>query len=434
MRHEMSSQVSISSAITAPHTKCRRSAASNRNFFSQASEKLDSAARTFTIDEYLCIIMDKYASTAKMRRAKRLERLEEEDLMVGKLKTTLLGATGYSGLELARLLDRHPRTDAPLLLRRSAEKGNDESTGRASGLPHIFGDGSGNGHSSVQPFSWATIEKHGAQLLFLATPHAVSRELVPEAIARGLRIVDLSGAWRLKQEQNRAVYGFKDASAQTAAELTDRAVYGLPELNANRIASAALVANPGCYATSIIIALAPLLSGGIVDRDRGIISDSKSGVSGAGKEPTARTHFVSVADNFSAYSVFGHRHTGEILEQLALNSAQLIFTPHLLPIPRGILSTIYVYLKREMTADEIQSCFHDFYKDKRWVRIFPAPSLPEIQFSVHSNYCDLGFCLASDGRRLVVVSCLDNLLKGAAGQAVQNMNLMYGWDEAEGLQ
>jgi N-acetyl-gamma-glutamyl-phosphate reductase len=347
--------------------------------------------------------------------------------MAAKLKTAVLGATGYSGLELARLLGRHPRTDAPLLLRRSAE--TDDPAAR---LPHV----SGNGHLSVQPFSWPALEQRGAELLFLATPHAVSRELVPEAIARGLRIVDLSGAWRLKQEQNHAVYGFKDSNVQTAAELTERAVYGLPELksNADKIRAAALVANPGCYATSVILALAPLLSAGMVDCNRGIISDSKSGVSGAGKEPTARTHFVSVADNFSAYSVFGHRHTGEILEQLELHTSQLIFTPHLLPIPRGILSTIYVYLKRETTADEIQSCFHGFYEGKRWVRVFPASSLPEIQLSVHTNYCDLGFCLARDGRRLVVVSCLDNLLKGAAGQAVQNMNLMYGWDEAEGLQ
>ncbi len=369
--------------------------------------------------------------------------------MTAKLKTAVLGATGYSGLELARLLSRHPRTDAPLLLRRSAE--TDET---AAVLPQVSSNG--NGHSPVAgtncaPFSWSALEQHGVELLFLATPHAVSRELVAEAMTsgrmtsgamtsgtmtRGLRIVDLSGAWRLKQEEHRAIYGFKDDNATTAAELTERAVYGLPELkpNADRIPSAALVANPGCYATSVILALAPLLSAGLVDRDRGIISDSKSGVSGAGKEPTARTHFVSVADNFSAYSVFGHRHTGEILEQLALNSHQLIFTPHLLPIPRGILSTIYVYLKREMKAGEIESCFQNFYQGKRWVRIFPASSLPEIQFSVHTNYCDLGFCLARDGRRLVVVSCLDNLLKGAAGQAVQNMNLMYGWDEAEGLQ
>jgi N-acetyl-gamma-glutamyl-phosphate reductase len=343
--------------------------------------------------------------------------------MAAKLKTAVLGATGYSGIELARLLSRHPRIDAPLLLRRSSE--TDESH-----------SGNGNVRAPLRPFSWSTLEQRGVELLFLATPHAVSRELVPEAIARGLRIVDLSGAWRLKQDQNRAVYGFKDANVETAAALTEQAVYGLPELkpNTDQIRAAALVANPGCYATSVILALAPLLSADIVDRDRGIISDSKSGVSGAGKEPTARTHFVSVADNFSAYSVFGHRHTGEILEQLALNCSQLIFTPHLLPIPRGILSTIYVNLKRQMTADEIQTCFDEFYKGRHWARVYPASSLPEIQFSVHTNYCDLGFSLADDGRRLIVVSCLDNLLKGAAGQAVQNMNLMYGWDEAEGLQ
>jgi len=348
--------------------------------------------------------------------------------MVAKLKTAVVGATGYSGFELARLLLRHPRVDKPLLLKRSTE-GN----GTAN-LAEMFPAISGNGGFPLESFSWSLLQQRGVDLLFLATPHEVSRALAPEAIARGLRVIDLSGAWRLKQAQHRAVYGFQDEGSLSAAELTDQAVYGLPELNGDRIPNAALVANPGCYATSVILALAPLLKAGIVDRDRGIISDSKSGVSGAGKEPSSRTHFVSVADNLSAYSVFGHRHVGEILEQLQLQVSQLIFTPHLLPIPRGILSTVYVHLNRELKAAEVESCFRCFYAGKSWVRVFATPQLPQIQFSLHTNYCDLGFCLAEDGRRLVLLSSIDNLLKGAAGQAVQNMNLMYGWKEEEGLQ
>jgi N-acetyl-gamma-glutamyl-phosphate reductase len=211
-------------------------------------------------------------------------------------------------------------------------------------------------------------------------------------------------------------------------------VYGLPELNGDGVATAQLVANPGCYATSVILALAPLLRGGLIDRGHGIISDSKSGVSGAGKAPTSRTHFVSVADNFSAYAVFNHRHLGEMVEQLGLDDAELTFTPHLLPIPRGILSTIYVRLKRAMKAAEVEECLRDFYSGKHWVRVFATPQLPQLQFSLHTNYCDLGLRLAEDGQRLVLISCVDNLLKGAAGQAVQNMNLMYGWEEREGLQ
>jgi N-acetyl-gamma-glutamyl-phosphate reductase len=141
-----------------------------------------------------------------------------------------------------------------------------------------------------------------------------------------------------------------------------------------------------------------------------------------------------VADNLSAYSVFNHRHMGEMVEQLGLGEQELTFTPHLLPIPRGILSTIYVQLNRVMTPLEVESCFRNFYSGKRWVRVFQTPKLPQVQFSLNTNYCDLGFCLAEDGRRLVLISCIDNLLKGAAGQAVQNMNLMYGFAEDEGLQ
>jgi N-acetyl-gamma-glutamyl-phosphate reductase len=348
--------------------------------------------------------------------------------MAAKLKTAVLGATGYSGLELTRLLLRHPRLEKPVLLRRATDNGG------AADLADIFPVLSGNGGYPLQSLAWHTLKEQGVDLLFFATPHDVSRALVPEAIAQGIRVIDLSGAWRLKDEQHRTVYKFKDSDSVTAAQLTERAVYGLPELNRDRIVGASLVANPGCYATSVILALAPLLKAGVVDRKRGIISDSKSGVSGAGKEPTAKTHFVSVADNLSAYSVFNHRHMGEMVEQLALDACELTFTPHLLPIPRGILSTIYVRLDREMKVGEVESCFRNFYAGKPWVRVFQPPKLPQVQFSLHTNYCDLGFCLAEDGRRLILISCIDNLLKGAAGQAVQNMNLMYGWGEGEGLQ
>jgi N-acetyl-gamma-glutamyl-phosphate reductase len=348
--------------------------------------------------------------------------------MAAKLQSAVLGASGYSGLELTRILERHPRLEKPALLRREGG-----SEGPAD-LAEVFPELSGNGGYPLRAFSWGELKRQGMELLFLATPHEASRSLVPEAIAQGLRVIDLSGAWRLKQEQHRAIYSFQDADAITAAELTAKAVYGLPELNSDGVATAQLVANPGCYATSVILALAPLLRGGLIDREHGIISDSKSGVSGAGKAPTSRTHFVSVADNFSAYAVFNHRHLGEMVEQLELDDAELTFTPHLLPIPRGILSTIYVRLKRAMKAAEVEACLRDFYAGKHWVRVFATPQLPQLQFSLHTNYCDLGFCLAEHGQRLVLISCVDNLLKGAAGQAVQNMNLMYGWEEREGLQ
>jgi N-acetyl-gamma-glutamyl-phosphate reductase len=365
--------------------------------------------------------------------------------MSSKLKVAVLGATGYSGLELTRILLRHPRVEKPVLLRRPESQNPHpaQNTGKGGApsqdengqvnLADIFPALSGNGRYPLEPLSWPSLKQQGVELLLLATPHEVSRALVPEAVEHGIRVVDLSGAWRLKQAQHRAIYGFKDEDVVSAAELTEKAVYGLPELNADKIPGASVVANPGCYATTVILALAPILKAGLADREKGIIADSKSGVSGAGKEPTSRTHFVSVADNLSAYGVFTHRHLGEIAEQLQISTNEITFTPHLLPIPRGILSTIYVNLKRPTQAAEIEAVYRDFYKGKKFVRVFATPKLPEIQFSLNTNYCDLGFCLAPDGQRLVIVSCEDNLIKGAAGQAVQNMNLMFGFPEEEGL-
>ena len=354
--------------------------------------------------------------------------------MPAKLKIAVLGATGYSGMELTRLLLRHPRVETPVLLRRAEYSNGQGAPHKAhQNLADILPALSGNGSYPLEPLSWPSLKQKGVDLLFLATPHEVSRSLVPEAVAQGMRVVDLSGAWRLKQAQHRAIYKFEDDDAATAAELTEQAVYGLPELNGGKIPGATLVANPGCYATTVILGLAPLLQADLADKGKGIIADSKSGVSGAGKEPNSRTHFVSVADNLSAYGVFTHRHLGEIAEQLHITTEEITFTPHLLPIPRGILSTIYVHLKQKMQAAEIEALYRGFYKGKRFVRVFQTPKLPEIQFSLNTNYCDLGFCLAPDGQRLVIVSCEDNLIKGAAGQAVQNMNLMYGWPEEEGL-
>jgi N-acetyl-gamma-glutamyl-phosphate reductase len=349
-------------------------------------------------------------------------------------RTAIAGVSGYAGAELARLLLHHPRLKEakPTFLGRAGEAETGVETYLEDLHPQLATAGIHRANE-VFPFSWERIADSGIEVLFLATPHEQSREWVPQAIEQGIKVIDLSGAWRLKHNANRAVYRLKDANPEHAATLQTEAVYGCPELHRDQIRQARLVANPGCYATSAILALAPLLQAGLVDVQHGIICDAKSGVSGAGKAPTANTHFMHAADNLSAYAVFGHRHTGELLEQLHLEQDQIQFTPHLLPIPRGILSTIYLRFKQATDAAAIGTVLQQFYQDSPMVRLHTSPRLPEIQHVVRSNYCDLGFALAPDGKRLVVVSCLDNLLKGAAGQAVQNMNLMCGWKEEEGL-
>jgi N-acetyl-gamma-glutamyl-phosphate reductase len=351
----------------------------------------------------------------------------------GQSQIAVMGVTGYAGAELARLLLRHPRLTGatPLFLGR-------EGSPRVS-LTAIHPQlaGLSTNQLCVEPFSWDLLAARSVKVLFLATPHEQSRKLVPEALERGLRsglrIIDLSGAWRLEDPANRSVYNFSDEGTPATAETQSESVYGMPELHRDAIAKARLVANPGCYATTIILALKPLLVAGWVDANRGIVCDAKSGVSGAGKEPTPKTHFMHAADNLSAYGLFGHRHTGELLEQLDVAADAITFTPHLLPIPRGILATVYVTFREKHTAEEIEACFRGFYAQSPMVRIHPAGHLPQIQHVVRTNFCDLGFQLAPDGRRAIVISCLDNLLKGAAGQAVQNLNVMCGWPETEGL-
>ena len=350
-------------------------------------------------------------------------------------RIAVAGVGGYAGGELARLLLQHPklRGAAPVFLGRAGDAESGPATFLDDLHPHLATKADVPRSNEVFPFSWNCILDSGINLLFLATPHEQSREWVPEALAHGIKVIDLSGAWRLHDDRNRSVYKLKDADSKLAASLQAEAVYGCPELHRNAIGNARLVANPGCYATSIILALAPLLQRGLVDLDYGIVCDAKSGVSGAGKAATAKTHFMYAADNLSAYSVFGHRHTGELLEQLHIGADQIQFTPHLLPIPRGILSTIYLRLKNATDKSEIGTVLQNFYRNSPLVRLRPSPQLPEIQHVVRTGFCDLGFALAPDGKRLIMVSCLDNLLKGAASQAVQNMNLMCGWNEEEGL-
>jgi N-acetyl-gamma-glutamyl-phosphate reductase len=354
------------------------------------------------------------------------------------IQTAVVGVTGYAGAELARLLLRHPRLQGkpPVFAGRLSEKADGKGA-EQDGLPLIeihpqLADNNGAGDLRLEPFSWELLAGRGVEVLFLATPHEQSREWAPEALKRGLRVIDLSGAWRLAEPANRAVYAFADEGSEQAASTQAQAVYGMPELHRTRIAGARLIANPGCFSTSVILALKPLAAAGLLDLGRGIVADAKSGVSGAGKAPTPRTHFMYAADNLSAYGVFSHRHTGELLEQIGIGASEIVFTPHLLPIPRGILSTIYVHFKEAQTRASLTQVYRDFYASSPMVRFYEK-TLPQIQFVLHTNYADIGFQLDRNGTRAVIVSCLDNLLKGAAGQAVQNLNLVLGWPESEGL-
>jgi N-acetyl-gamma-glutamyl-phosphate reductase len=338
-------------------------------------------------------------------------------------RVAVIGATGYVGFELARILLRHPQIARPTFYLRDAGS-------MVRCLTELFPQLRGWGEAPCRPFSVEAVASSGAGTAFLATPHEASLEVVPALLEAGLRVVDLSGAFRFREPETFARWYKLPAPPRPVLE---QAVYGLPELYAHALPSARLVANPGCYATSVILGLRPLVDAGWAVRERGIICDCKSGASGAGKEPKRELHFVEVDENFRAYNLFSHRHTPEILDHLGVGLGDLVFTTHLLPVARGILSTLYVWLDRPHTADQIEALYRKFYAGRPMVRIWPAGRLPELQHVANTNFCDIGFALDPGGERLVVVSCLDNLGKGAAGQAVQNFNGMLGMEEATAL-
>ncbi len=343
----------------------------------------------------------------------------------GAVRVAVAGATGYAGRELLEILARHPAVRITRLM----------SSGRDGKEPfpieRVHPAFRGKPSPLCAPLDLDELLPGDLDVVFLATPHETSHNIVPSLLDRGLRVIDLSGAFRLREASAYSRwYGFE----HEAAAALEEAVYGLPELNSARISKARLVSNPGCYATSAILALAPPLEAGWLDSAAGIICDAKSGVSGAGRSPSEKLHFPEVNENCRAYSLFNHRHVPEILQTLRLDEKNFTFAPHLVPITRGILSTVYVRLAGNRTLSEIVSRFREFYAGSPLVRVYDDGGLPEIQAVAHTNYADLGFALDAPTGRLVVVSALDNLGKGAAGQAVQNMNLMFGFAEETALQ
>ncbi len=327
----------------------------------------------------------------------------------------IVGYRGYSGAELARILARHPHVKPVLLDHR-------ESTGA-----HPHAPASAAPRLACSP---ETVRAEGISIVFLATPADVSMELAPAILAAGARVVDLSGAFRLRTP---AAYATWYKEAHTQPELLAEAAYGLPEFCRERIPAARLVANPGCYPTAANLAIRPLLEAGVVDRTAGIVCDAKSGVSGAGRKASLKTSFCEVTGNFTAYSVLHHRHVPEVLMISGLEEREFSFTAQLLPVDRGILETIYFRAQKPVTAADLLAIYARRYAGEAFIRLYPAGHFPDLHAVAHTNYCDIGVTVDAATGRVVVVSAIDNLVKGAAGQAVQNMNLLLGYPETEGL-
>ena len=274
------------------------------------------------------------------------------------------------------------------------------------------------------------VRQEGLAVVFLATPPEVSMELAPLMLASGARVVDLSGAFRLGTAAHYAAW-YKEPHTQP--ELLAEAVYGLPEFCRDLIPAARLVSNPGCYPTAANLALRPLLQAGVIDRVSGIVCDAKSGVSGAGRKPSLKTSFCEVTGNFSAYSILYHRHVPEVLQICGLEEHEFSFTAQLLPLHRGILETIYFRAPSIAGVEDLLAIYEHQYAAEPFVRLFSPRHMPDLHGVARTNFCDIGVTFDARTKRAVVVSAIDNLVKGAAGQAIQNMNLMLGHPETEGL-
>jgi N-acetyl-gamma-glutamyl-phosphate reductase len=327
----------------------------------------------------------------------------------GLVRVAVAGATGYTGQELVRLLARHPHVSIV-----AATSSGATATRKLPALSRIF-------TGTIVPLDAEQLARE-ADLVFLALPDAAAAELAPKFADAGVRVIDLSGALRLRDAAIRAKW-YPETDA-----LPDGLAYGLTEYARDEVRSARVVANPGCYPTAALLALKPLVDAGVLLPGADIIVDAKSGVSGAGKTPTDRTHFSEVHGSLSTYRVMNHRHGAEIEQGVG---GTVTFTPHLLPIDRGILETIYARVSPGTTEAALGDIYESVYRNDTFVRIVGS-DLPEIKHVTHTNFCDIGWRVDASGR-VIIVSVIDNLVKGASGQAVQNMNVMIGAPETAGL-
>lgn len=339
------------------------------------------------------------------------------------LNVAIIGASGYTGVELARLLCNHPQVCLTAATSR-----------QYAGMPlsEVFPNLRGKTDLICENLSVSELCER-ADFFFAAVPHKTAMDLVPQLLQEGKKVVDLSADFRLRDVQ---VYE-KWYQKHSSPEYIKEAIYGLPERYRSQIRDARLVANPGCYPTSIVLPLAPLLEKGIIDPAT-IIVDSKSGTTGAGRSVAVGTLFCEVHDGFKAYKVGGvHRHLPEIEQELTAASGKEItvsFTPHLLPVSRGILSTCYATLTSDISSKDIRELYQSNYQNEAFVRILPGNCFPATQHVRGSNFCDIGFAVDRRSNRIITISAIDNIVKGAAGQAIQNMNLMCGFDEGTALE